>query len=923
MQLHLGFGQAHAYGPREFDLPSLIFSKNPPTTKALPFMMKTFFLKFSLLTGLACMANAQEVSTKLKLTYDQAAADWENQGLPIGNGSLGGVLMGKPAKGILQFNVDSLWTGDENPSGSYDHNNQDKKDSFGAFQNFGELTFTQVGEASAEPSVSAPNSPPANSSQTVQQSIDGDHGSKWCIESPQEKVLWLADAGSAQELTEYSFTSANDVPERDPADWQLDGSDDGEKWQKLDQQRNVEPMSSRGATATYKLKKPAKHRYFRFTFLPRKGVSHFQVAEISLKGISLSKEISSGEGYQRSLNIANATYSETWKQGETTFNRQAIASHPDQVIVWKMTSDHPGSISGQLNLSGAHSNLEKVSVAGGQLRLSGTLPNGLKYEARAAVIHQGGEVAYTGDAIHLRGCDSAMVLLAADTNYVMSREAGWMKGDPADKVAPRLANASKKTWNAMLAAHVADYQSLFNRVSIDLGNSDPAIASEPTNKRVQRYREQARELPRPCLDPELEALMFQYGRYLLIASSRPGTLPANLQGIWGNTNQPAWHADFHSNINLQMNYWQAETANLAELAQPMFDLLTAGIPVYREHTKMEYGNVPGFVTRMSINPFGGTGWNWNIEGTAWLAQHYWEHYLFSGDKKFLANEAYPFMKAVSEFWLVKLKKHENGSLVVPNVWSHEHGPHEDGTAHAQQLMVELFSSTRKAAGDLGKDAALQQQLGETIPKLYGPKIGSWGQLMEWMEEKPDLEKSNHRHTSHLFAVYPGSQINLRQTPELAEAARVSLTKRGEVGDSRRSWTWAWRTALWARLGEPERAHGCVAGLLAHNTLDNLWTTHPPFQIDGNLGITAGIIEMLLQSHAGALELLPALPTAWPTGSVSGLRARGGHLVDLVWKDGKLASATLHPATDGEVTLTYGEKKQTLKVSAGKSLEVNF
>ena len=881
------------------------------------------FIHLALIAGLSCLATARDTPGKLSLTYDQVATDWENQGLPIGNGALGGVLMGSTAKGVIQFNVDSLWTGDENPSGSYDNNTQDKKDTFGAFQNFGELSFTQSGEVTAQVSVTDPDKNQTSPDQSIQQSIDGSKDSKWCIESPGKKIVWQADLGSAQALAEYSFTSGNDAPARDPAHWRLEGSTDGEKWQSLDEHKEVAPMNGRGETVSYHLQKPVKFQHYRFIFLPREGVSHFQIAEISLAGISLSAKAPSGETYQRSLDIADATHTETWKQGEATFTRQAIASHPDQVIAWNLTSDRPGSISGQVNLKGAHPDLEKVSMAGGQLRLRGTLPNGLEYEARVTVINQGGKVAFTEDAIHLRDCDSVMVLLAADTNYVMSRETHWMKGDPADKVAPRVASAAKKSWATLLAAHVADYQSLFNRVSIDLGKTDPKIAAEPTNQRVQRYRDQARELPRPCLDPELEALMFQYGRYLLISSSRPGTLPANLQGIWCNTNKPAWHADFHSNINLQMNYWQAETANLPELAQPLFDLLTAGTPVYRETTVKEYGDVPGFVTRMSINPFGGSGWNWNIEGTAWLAQHYWEHYLFSGDKKFLAQQAYPFMKAVSKFWLVKLKKLPNGSLVVPNVWSHEHGPHEDGTAHAQQLMYDLFSSTRQAAADLGEDPALQKQLGETIPKLVGPKIGSWGQLMEWMEEKPDLEKSNHRHTSHLFAVYPGSQISLRETPELAEAARVSLTKRGEVGDSRRSWTWAWRTALWARLGDPERAHGCVAGLLAHNTLDNLWTTHPPFQIDGNLGITAGMIEMLLQSHAGVLELLPALPTAWPSGSVTGLRARGGHLVDLVWKDGKLTSATLHPASDGDVTLSYAGKSQTLKVSAGKSTPISW
>ena len=261
--------------------------------------------------------------------------------------------------------------------------------------------------------------------------------------------------------------------------------------------------------------------------------------------------------------------------------------------------------------------------------------------------------------------------------------------------------------------------------------------------------------------------------------------------------------------------------------------------------------------------------------------------------------------------------------MVPNAWSHEHGPHEDGTAHAQQLMWDLFTNTLAAAKVLDTDPDLQARLTTTLGKLYGPKIGSWGQLMEWMDEKPKLEQGNHRHTSHLYAVHPGNQITMAKTPKLADAARVSLTKRGEVGDSRRSWTWAWRTALWSRLGEPERAHGCVAGLLAHNTLDNLWTTHPPFQIDGNFGITGGMAEIFLQSHAGEISLLPALPTAWPTGSVNGLRARGNIIVDLAWKDGKLTAATLAATRPTTVQVRFPGEKQanSIDLPANRPIKV--
>ncbi len=621
--------------------------------------------------------------------------------------------------------------------------------------------------------------------------------------------------------------------------------------------------------------------------------------------------------YRRQLDIANALHTISWEKGGYTFKRELITSFPDSVLAWRFTTTDPQGISGVLELKGSHPGQEKTVVNKAQIDLMGQLKNSLKYHARVMVIPTGGSVQAQGETgIEVKKCKSLLVLLAADTNYVMDYEKGWMQGDPVDIIDPLLKKASKKSWSELYATHQEDHRALFDRVALNVGSTPEELRSLPVQERIANYMKNAQDRPRACLDPDLEELFFQYGRYLLIACSRPGTLPANLQGIWNSINNPAWRSDYHSNVNVQMNYWLAETTNLSELSMPLLSMLDSGKPVYAKHTKIAYGaDKPGFVTRMSINPYGGSGWNWNIEGTAWLSQHYWTHYLYTHDKEFLADLGYPFLRDVSRFWLTHLKSLPNGRLVVPNVWSHEHGPYEDGTAHAQQLMWELFRNTAEAAKILNLDPDLQKQLLSTRKKLVGPKIGSWGQLMEWMDEKPKLEKGGHRHTSHLFALHPGNQISVGKTPEFAEAARVSLEKRG---DSKRSWTWAWRTALWARLGDGDHSHDCIAGLLAFNTMENLWTTHRPYQIDGNYGISNGFAEMLLQCHTGVVHLLPALPSVWNTGSVVGLSGYNNLTVGINWKNGKMVEATLISpvAQSVKVRIADSDKIMTIKLKAG-------
>ncbi len=645
--------------------------------------------------------------------------------------------------------------------------------------------------------------------------------------------------------------------------------------------------------------------------------------------------------YRRALNLVDATATVRYNANGLGFSREFFCSHPAEVLVAAFNSDKNAAYTGSIELVDSHN--AKIVADGNRITASGTLDNGMKFEWQLLVQNQGGSVSTVSGTnstrLEFKDCDSLKLLIAAGTDYVFDYAKHYHGEDPHMRVTAQIDAAANKNFAALKTEHVADYQSLFNRVSADFGQATAAQTALPTNQRkLAAFK---------SVDLGLEGLLFQYGRYLMISCSRPGGLPANLQGLWNDNNKPAWHSDYHANINIQMNYWPVEVANLGECHTPLFDLLTSQIPAWRAATAKARDfrladrsfTQRGFAVRTSHNITGGMGWKWDKTANAWYCQHLWEHYAFGQDKIYLRNVAYPILRETCEFWEDHLKRLPNGKLVVPNGWSPEHGPDEDGVTYNQEIVWDLFNNFVAASDALGMDLPYRMKIAALRDRLVTPQVGSWGQLMEWMVEKkgtnaiaksPELDTPNdhHRHTSHLFAVYPGTQISAGKTPELAKAAKVTLDARGiDAGSDVREWSFAWRTALYARLRDAEHAHQMLQQLFSsRNTCLNLFGLHPPMQIDGDFGITAGIAEMLLQSQTGEIELLPALPSAWPNGSISGLRARGGYEVSEAWKAGKLVSATIKNVSgDGHATVRCGDKviRLELKPNATRSLNAEL
>ncbi|MCL4204488.1 MAG: glycoside hydrolase N-terminal domain-containing protein [Pirellulaceae bacterium] len=878
-----------------------------------------------------------------------------HESCPLGNGRLGAMDFGGVGRQRIVLNESSLWSG-----GPYDGNRYDAHEclpevreklfagdisaagavlsrsfryaddvrgwgdvnQFGCYQTLGDLIVDF--DNGPEPKLSSPSGHGPGDGKTIENTVDGNLGSKWCVNNGDAPVVWQMQFAEPQTVNAYSFTSGDDVPERDPRSWVLEGSADGRVWNEVDRHALDKPFENRRQTKTFELAHPAAFRFYRFTFAPR-PIGSFQVAEISLAGTVKPPPVI-GDGYRRDLDLMQGVAHTRYQRTGVTYTRDLLVSKPDEVIALRLKADKPGSLTFTAALVRQHDATTRAEQDprsapaghGGLHVLEGQLPfnkpggggEGMRFTALLGARVQGGTVTATDEGLVVAGADEVMLIVSAGTD--------WQNPEFAELARQRLDAALAKPFEAIREAAVADHRQFMDRCQLTLPEGPNSHL--PTPERVKRAEQEC--------DPALAALYFQFGRHLVVSASRPDSpLPTNLQGIWAEEYSTPWRGDFHSNINLQMNYWPVEPGNLSDCHLPLLRFIR-NVAREGEKTAKAYFNAPGWMANHTQNPWYDTAPSYLpacIGPTcgAWLAQHVWLHYAFTLDEAFL-REYYPVLRGASQFMQAVLVEdpRTHQLVVVPSnspensyAYTDRNGKRQTtalciGATFDQQIARDLLKNTAAAARILGIDEEFARDLDATRAKLAPTRVNADGRIMEWQEDFEETE-IHHRHVSHLWGLSPGSEIN-PGTPELYRGALLSLERRG---DASTGWSMAWKANFWARLHDGDRAEKLLSMLIGRGA-PNLFCLHPPFQIDGNYGGCSAVAEMLLQSQETAadgqpiLELLPALPSSWLTGHVRGLRARGGFAVDIQWKDGLVTEYRITSAEPRLVQLRInGQDKQ--------------